>query len=182
MAEITNLFTPTTYDFLKQNTFVFTIKDLPFVSYTCQSVDLPMIQFGVANAPSPLYDRGLPGEKLTYGDLGITFIVSEDMQNYLELLDWMEGLGYSQNYQKKINFLQKRARERIDNSSELNLQYSTGTLIITNAANIPIKGVTFNDMFPTMLGSINFNSVSGSIGYATCQVTFRFNAFEFHSV
>ena len=32
---------PTTYDYLRPNAFRFTIKDLPNVSFTCQSANLP---------------------------------------------------------------------------------------------------------------------------------------------
>ena len=39
-----------------------------------------------------LPDRHSPsGEKLTFGDLTLTFLVDEDLSNYLEIQNWMRG-------------------------------------------------------------------------------------------
>lgn len=175
-------FTPTTYDFLKQNTFRFTVKDLPFISYTCQAVSLPSVGFGATKQATTLFDANLPGEKLSFGDFGLTFIVSEDLENYLELLNWMQGMASPKNYNNRKAFFRERADKRIDSSNYNNLQYSTGTLIITNAANIPVKGITFYEMFPIQLSNIDFNTTVQSLQYSTCTVTFKYNTFEFHSV
>ena len=47
---------PTTYDYLRPNAFRFVVKDLPHVSYACQSANLPSIQLGFAVQPTPFID------------------------------------------------------------------------------------------------------------------------------
>jgi hypothetical protein len=47
-----------------------------------------------------LKDIELPGDKLIFGDLTLRFLVDEDLENYLEIQNWMRGLGYPESLQE----------------------------------------------------------------------------------
>ena len=74
---------PTTYDYLRPNAFRFSVKDIPNVSFTCQSANLPQLALGFATQPTPFTDIPRIGDKLDFGEFTIRFLISEDMSNYL---------------------------------------------------------------------------------------------------
>ena len=74
---------PKTNDYLRPNAFKFSIKDIPGVSFTCQSANLPQLALGFAVQPTPFTDIPRIGDKLNFGDFTIRFLISEDMSNYL---------------------------------------------------------------------------------------------------
>lgn len=172
---------PTTYDFMKPNGFRFAIKELPQTSYTCQKVRFPEIAFGAATHSTPRLDYPLPGEKVSFGDLSISFIISEDMANYKEIYKWMLGMGdytggdyFTELYEKR----RQKATSSIDRVNNFNIQYSDATLIILNSANNPIVTVLFKDVFPVSLSPIQFDSTVQNITFQTCDVVFKYATFE----
>ena len=175
---------PTTYDYLKPNGFRLVIQDLPHVSYFCQEVALPGISFGSATHATPFINYPLVGEKVTFSDLDITFIVSEDMTNYLELYNWMSSIGDFKDYSKFNQFLQQRENKRlgIDKNNKETLKYSDGSLVILNSSNIPKINIKYTEMFPVDLLPVAFNSTISNIDYLTCRATFKYRMFEFEQL
>lgn len=174
--------TPTTYDFLKPNSFRFTLKDIPNVSYTCQAITLPSLGFGFAEHKTPFNDFPIVGEKVRFGDLMIRFIVSENMQNYIELYTWMTSLGDPDGYDKLSAFIQKRINRypttSIDKPNSDSVKYSDATLVITTAANIPNININFKEVFPIELGSLSFDTTVTDIQYFTCDATFKYRKYD----
>jgi hypothetical protein len=172
---------PTTYDFLKPNGFRFAIKEIPQASYTCQKVMFPSLTFGAAIHHTPRLDYSLPGEKVTFGDLSISFIISEDMQNYKEIHKWMLGMGdhtggdyFQELYEKR----RQKATSSIDTTNNFRIQYSDATLIVLNSANNPVVTILFKDVFPVSLSAIPFDSTVQSIMFQTCECVFKYATFE----
>ena len=73
----------------------FIVKKLPLVNFYCQSASFPSVSLQETETPNPLVRIPLAGTKLTYAPLDIRFRVDEDMKNYLEIYNWMQGLGTS---------------------------------------------------------------------------------------
>jgi hypothetical protein len=172
---------PTTYDYLKPNGFRLVIQDLPHVSYFCQEVTLPDISLGSGTRSTPFINYPFAGEKVTFGDLDLTFIVSEDLTNYLELYNWMTSVGDFKDYTKRTSFLQERENKRIgiDKNNKDILLYSDGSLVILNSSNIPKINIKYTELFPVQLSPISFNSTITDIQYLTCRAVFRYRMFEF---
>ena len=40
------------------------------------------------------------GDKITYDDLSFSFFVDENLENYLEVHNWIRGLGYPESIQE----------------------------------------------------------------------------------
>jgi len=173
---------PSTYDFLKPNGFRFVLENYPQVSYTCQSVTLPSIGLGSGVHSTPFIDYPIVGEKVSFGDLDINFIVSEDMSNYIELYNWMTALGDFKDYSKIQEFIENRKNRitpsSIDKKDNDHVKYSDATLVILNSsynANINIK---FTDAFPVDLSPLTFDTTVTNIQYFTCRASFKFRMFE----
>ena len=115
-------------NFLSPVGFRFTLAKTPKVAFFCNSARIPEINLGIAVQPSYLKDIDVPGEKLTYGDLTIRFLVDENLENYMSIHNWMTGLGFPETTQ---DF--KDLTTNDDGQRDLEEQFSDGNLQILNS-------------------------------------------------
>jgi hypothetical protein len=175
-----------TYDFLRPNAFRFSIKDLPGISFTCQSANLPALQLGFAVQPTPFVDIPIIGDKINFGDFTIRFIVAENMGNYLELYRWLIALGFPKDYNQFKNFAGNRTSSfpfstTTSGETEI-LAYSDGTLTILDSTNNPKVNIIFKNMFPISLEALDFDISSQTLQYFTAIASFRYTVFEIESL
>jgi hypothetical protein len=173
---------PTTQNFLRPNAFRFSLKDLPHTSFTCQSANIPQLAFGVAVQATPFYDIPRIGEKMSFGDLSIRFIIAEDMSNYLEIYNWMVALGFPKSYNQFDDYLKTKPTKSAfitnkDGQSEV-LAYSDATLSILDSTNNPKISIIYKDAFPISLESLDYDIASSGVEYLTAIATFKFRIFE----
>ena len=88
---------PDKLDYLSPTQFRFGIHQLPKVQFFTTSVNIPGINMGEALFPTPFKDIPIMGDKLTYENLEISFIVDEYLENYISLHEWMTAIGFPQN-------------------------------------------------------------------------------------
>ena len=174
--------TPTVYNYLRPNAFKFSILDLPNVSFTCQSANLPDLQLGFAIQPTPFTDVPLIGDKMNFGDFTIRFLIAEDMSNYMELYRWLIALGFPENYNQFSAFTANRPSRfpfvtKPDGTAEV-LAYSDGTLTIYDSTNNGKINIIFKNLFPISLQALDFEIASQSVEYFTAIATFRYTIFE----
>jgi hypothetical protein len=173
---------PKTYDYLRPNAFRFGVKDIPNISFTCQSANIPDIQLGYAVQPTPFVDVPVMGDKLNFGELTIRFLISEDMSNYLELYRWLVALGFPNNYNQFSTFVKDRPSRfpfvtNQNGTSEI-LAYSDATLTILDSTNTAKVNIIFKSLFPTSLSALDFDIASGSVEYFTAIASFKYTIFE----
>ena len=72
---------PTKLDYASPTQFKFSIIKLPKVEYFCTAINVPGISIGFSTQSTPLKDIPYPGEKISYQDLTMTFLVDENLQN-----------------------------------------------------------------------------------------------------
>ena len=77
-----NLFSPNNQNFLSPIGFKFILGRTPNVDYFCQSASIPQVEIGVREITTPVKEYSLPGDKMTFGDLNLRFLVNEDLDNY----------------------------------------------------------------------------------------------------
>ena len=86
---------PTQTDYASPTQFKFNIIKLPKVEYFCTAVNIPGISLGGnVTQQTRFKDIPLPGDKLSYEDLTMTFIVDENLENFQEIHGWLVGLGF----------------------------------------------------------------------------------------
>lgn len=125
---------PTYYRFL--------IARLPATTYFCQSASLPTVTMSEVQMPTPFVPLKAPS-KLDFDELSITFIVDEEMKNWLEIFNWMRSVTNVEDY----------AEVRPPNTHT-----STANLVILNSNKNPKINVTFEGLYPRTLSSIDFSS------------------------
>ena len=109
-----------------------------------------------------------PGTRHVFGDLSVTFVVDEDMKNWLEIYNWIRDLSNDTNAYSDI------LREDQKTSSAL--------LTVFNSAYKPIIKVYFYHLFPTSLSGIDFDATLPSVDAVAAAATFTFTHYEIQGI
>ena len=153
----------------------------PKVDFLCQSANIPQISMGTAIQPSYLKDIPVPGDKVLYDDLTMSFLVDEKMENYLAIHKWITGLGYPESI-GQYNQLKKddnRTNSRVSDAGDpLYFQYSDATLQVLNSNYKPSVLINFKDAFPISLSTLDFDVTTRDYNYFTAQVTFKYTIYN----
>ena len=176
---------PSDLDYLKPNGFKFQIHNLPNVSYFCQAANIPAIQMGSPSLPTPLSDIPYPGDKLSYGDLVIRFLVQENMSNYLELYNWLIGLGFPENHDQYKNWNESQ-RYRFPAISDKRLgalgNFSDADFFILDSDNNPNVKITYYDVFPVSLEGLDFDISSGRADFLVGIAAFKYRHYTVEAI
>jgi hypothetical protein len=161
-------------NFLSPVGFQFTLTRDPKVSFFSNSARIPEINLGLAVQPSYLKDLDVPGEKLTYGDLTLKFLVDENMQNYMSIHNWLTGLGFPESTSQYGSVITNK-----DNGlKETKNAFSDGSLVILNSNYNSVAQVRFKDLFPISLSSLEFSTEVSDIIYLTAEVSFKYTVYN----
>ena len=160
-------------NFLAPVGFKFTLAKYPKVSFFSNSARIPELSLGTAIQPSYLKDIDVPGEKLTYGDLNIRFLVDENMKNYMAVHNWLKGVGFPETPQQFAD--QTTDRDGIRDEKEV---FSDGSLHILNSNFQDVAIVKFSDLFPVGLTSLEFDATETDINYFTAEATMRYTVYN----
>ena len=161
-------------NFLTPTGFIFQVNRAPKISYFGNAVNVPGMELGVANQPNYLTDVPRPGEKIQFQDLTLRFLIDENLENYIEVQNWMRGIGFPETLDQIYDF-QKTGN--INETSMLNL-YSDGTLTVLSQLNQPLFNVKFEDMFPYFLSNVQFDATVPDIEYLTAEVSFKYSIYN----
>ena len=160
-------------NFLSPVGFKFTLSKFPKVTFFSNTARIPDITLGTAIQSTYLKDIDIPGEKLTYGELNVRFLVDENLENYMKIHNWITGLGFPESAQ---DFIVKTTNE--DGIRDLKEQFSDGSLHILNSNFNDIAVVKFRDLFPIYLTSLEFDATESDINYFTADVTFKYTIYD----
>ena len=162
-----------TRNFLAPVGFKFTLAKYPKVDFFSNSARIPELSLGTAVQPSYLKDIDIPGEKLTYGDLTIRFLVDENMQNYMAMHNWLKGIGFPETPQQFAD-----QTTNVDGIRDPLEVFSDGSLHILNSNFQDVAIVKFNDLFPVGLTSLEFDATETDINYFTGEATMRYTVYN----
>jgi len=160
-------------NFLSPLGFRFLIQKMPNVNFFIQTVNIPSVSTGETTMPSPFVAIPVGGDHLTFGSLSITYKIDEDMKNYRELHDWINGIGFPESFQQRKDEDKKSAGLKA--SKDL---LSDGTLVILNSNMNPNLEVTFKDLYPVSLSDVQFDLSQTDVEYITATADFRFRSFS----
>jgi len=167
-------------NFLSPTAFKFILNRAPKVSFFSNSANIPGMTLGVAVQPTYLKDIEIPGDKILFEDFTIRFLVDEDLKNYMEIHNWIRGLGYPESLNDITSWQKQDIHvdlSRKKGQKELNL-YSDGTLSVLNSSLNPNFLVKFKDLWPYILSPVNFDATDTNIEYFTADVTFKYTIYE----
>jgi hypothetical protein len=153
--------------------FKFSLAKDPKVAFFCNSARLPEITLATAIQPSYLKNLDIPGEKITYGDFTLRFLVDENLENYMSIHNWITGLGFPETTEQYTNLTTDK-----DGLREPLVAFSDGSLRILNSNYRDVAIIKFKDLFPVSLSPLEFNASETTVNYFTADVTFKYTVYN----
>ena len=124
----------------------------PSVNEWIQSVSLPGLTLGEASIENPFIRQPEPGDKLIFSPLSFSFIVDEQMKNFIEMYNWMTALGFPENLQQ-YGVMPRQVNRVSDKDVTCDI-----TILVYNNQTKPILKFTMFGCFPIALGDMPLNS------------------------
>jgi hypothetical protein len=155
---------PRTNNYLATNFFKLEIDKFPTVTYFCQSVNLPSLTASVVEVPVAGFGLPIksPVGRYSYENMSVSFLVDENMENWLEVHDWMTEM---------------RAFDTDCAEKQYRQLFSDATLHIMDGSYTPIKTVTLEGIFPVGISGIQFSSVVVDTEPVIATATFAFTKY-----
>ena len=163
-------------NFLSPTGFKFALKRSPAAAFFCNQANIPSLDLGIAQQTSYLKDIDVPGDKIQFGDLTLRFLVDEDLFNFMEIQNWIRGLGYPEKL-SQLSDLDKAGKITGNFAQRGENIYSDATLQILSNNLVPKFQVFFNDVFPYSLSTISFDATDTDIEYFTAEVSFKYTIY-----
>ena len=155
--------------------FDFRINKTPDLNFFVQSVVLPGVNIGTYDMPTPFKTIPIPGDHITYGELDVTFKINETLSNYIEIFNWITGLGFPNDFDEYANLKNRPIFTGKGIESD-------ATLTILSSAMNPIVRVEIKDLFPITITPLELSSTDTSIEYLNGTVSFRFLNYKISSI
>ena len=163
-------------NFLSGVAFKFNLAKFPKVDFFSNSARIPELNLELTTQPSYLKNIEVPGERLTYGDFTLRFLVDENMENYISVYNWLTGLGFPETTKEFADLIKDKDGQRDPKEA-----FCDGTLRILNSNYREVAKVSFNDLFPTSLTSLDFDATNTDVQYFTAEATFKYTVYKISS-
>lgn len=144
--------------------FQFELRKISNVTFFCQSVALPGLRLASVDQLTPFNNIPRPGGALIPENLTISFMVDENLKNWLEIYNWLRECSNQGDFDTYE-----------DPDKHLN---SEGVLFIHDSNNVPKFRVNFDNVFPTSLGGLNFQTGAMGSQFQYSSVTFAYTLFR----
>jgi len=144
--------------------FKFSLLRTPNTSYFCQATALPGVNLPSVIQTSTFTSIKHPGGRAEYGDLTLNFVVDENLNNWLEIHDWIMGISTTYDFNHMVDLPADH--------------YSDGTLVVTNSSMKPKYIVKFYNMFPNSISDLTFDSTDVDAAPLTATATFSYDYYE----
>ncbi len=165
-------------NFLAPTGFKFNLKRSPGAAFFCNQANIPDISLGLTEQPNYLRQIPIPGDMMDFGDLNIRFLVDEDLTNFMEIQNWIRGLGYPESVQEFRDLESSGSLPKRDYVQSGHDIYSDGTLQILSSNFNAKFNVNFKDLFPTSLTTLTFDATDTDIEYFTADASFKYTSYN----
>jgi hypothetical protein len=166
---------PQNTNLLQPTKFLMSFDRIPDTQYFCQSVNIPGINGSQIPVSSPGLDYYLAGNKITYNNLSITFLLDEEMLSWRNIHKWFRSFASPEGTSERKNLSEIQNPNKKYEMSP----YSDASLnIITNLNNSNIR-VEFYNLFPISLSDVQFDTRLSAEESMTADATF---VFEYYNI
>ena len=176
MTSSSKLFSPDSKNFLSPVGFKFLIERITTVEFFCQTVNIPEISIGnrTIETRGKAYDT--PGDKMTFGDLNLTFMINENMDNYYEIYKWLKGMTNPKHEEEFANYL--RGVYEPGRPTDYQKITTDARLLVLDSNFNSITSVVFENLFPVSLSGVRLSADATDIDYVTADVSFKYTLLE----
>ena len=183
--------TPSKFDYASPIQFRFKMTKLPNVEFFVQTANIPAITLGETSIETPLKEIPIPGDKIRYSSLDISFLVDENLNNYKEIHDWITGLGFPEDHKQFKNLLTTGSDRfpgttsstaatgtSISQATSDGGTYSDAILTVLNSKNIAKTEIRFQNVYPTSLGGLSYDIKSSDVDYLQVSASFNYMYYD----
>ena len=152
---------PTNRNFLSPVGFKLQLEKFDGVDFFCQSATIPDINMPFAEVNTPFRNIPIAGSGgVQFGDLQLTFIIDEDLVNYMTIHNWIRKYGLS---------------EQLADSKD---DYTNAQLVVLTSHNNSNHIIEFTNIFPVSLTGVPFDATMTDIDYLSANVTFKYEKYD----
>jgi hypothetical protein len=179
---------PDKLDYSSPTQFRFMINQLPKVQFFTTAANIPDISLGETVIPTPFKQIPILGDQLTFGNLDVSFIVDEFLENYISIHEWLIGIGFPKNRTQFSSFRSSTSNNptaaKTISTDTVGIaladrgMYSDATLTILSNKNNPLVEVRFSDIFPVSLSALSYNQNATDVTYQTAEISFKYKLYE----
>jgi hypothetical protein len=189
---------PTKLDYASPTQFKFSIVNLPKVEYFIITANLPGISLTGVDFSTPLKTTQIVGDSITYDNLDISFIVDENYENYLELHNWLIGIGFPKSREQfkdyrdtestkfpgtKTKYTSKDIGDtKLGAATSDKSLYSDATMTLLSSKHNPVAEVRFKDVFPLSMASLEYSQADTDVTYLTMTASFAYSYYDIVSI
>ena len=184
---------PTVFDYSQQSQFKVFLPLFPTTEWFVVRANVPGVSLGQAVQTTPMLDMPIIGDKLTYDDFYVTFLVDEELKNYTEMHDWLINCAAPE---KRSQFRGKERPDGIPKRPQTDIMdlvlgnvkesdrdlYSNLDLFIMSSKNNPVVKIQMVEAFPISLTNIEYSHQESDVTYAECTATFAFSYFTISTI
>ena len=161
-------------NFLSPLNFKFVLKRAPNVMFFVQSAEIPGLALPGIDVSNPLIRTPFPGDHLLYDEFNISFKVDEDLNNFLELHNWIRALG-------KIDYSEYNMLSKKSIASGESIRSDITLMLLTSNKN-PNFEIVFKDAFPIRVNGFTLKTTDSDIDYVESSATFRYISYDIQKI
>ena len=145
------------------------------MEFWCQKFPIPGVELGVVDVPTPFITLQVPGEHMKFDDLEIVFKINDNLDNYLELFNWITGLGNPNSFDEFKTLSANPIASGLGITCDI-------TVLITDAKRNMNLEIVFVDAFITALSGITFDTTLEDITYINAAARFNYRRFYINKI
>lgn len=158
---------------LQATKFLLTFARIPNTQYFCQEVNIPGVSLGEVDRVTPFLDMFLPGTKLKYDPLDISYIVDAELQSWKDMYNWFTSIANPEGFEGRVKNY---------DSDKSNHHYSDAILTVLSPLNNPVIRIEYSHVFPLSMSDIQFDTKLSADNIITCRATFRYQSYRYLTV
>ena len=142
---------------------LFTIEGEKEMSYFLTTFNLPGMSIGTMPFANPFKAHNDPGNTLTYDELSVTCLISENFDNWKASVDWL-----------------KTATDGVTFSTATSgrMTKKAGSIVLLTNNGNKFGDIIINNMFPTTIGSVSFDIQSVEPTPLTFDMTLQYESYK----
>lgn len=147
--------------------------------FYCTSVTIPGFTINETKQPTPVQDLWIPGNKVNYEPLQLTFLIDEEFNAWYDIYQWMTGLGSPNDSSQYKNLATDSVKQGYPTYG-VRPPYSDGILNLYTAKNNIALQFKFQDCYPFALSGIQMAYEMSADVVLTATVNFRYTQYTFN--
>lgn len=167
--------TPQFINFMSPLHATFQVRKLPGVNFTVQNINVPDVTCEPTYQYNPLVKIPKMGDQITYAPLQINFKVDEELDNYIQIHNWIRQLGFPESSEEFATIKNQPSYTGLG-------QYSDVSLMIRNSERNINMEIVYIDAFPISISSLFFDTRNTDVNYISASATFVYSHFNIQRV